>query len=155
MTVGTREQITVQPLLDLEEYGNRIVAGEMTKPYKPKAYSLTGMLKPLPIMEELARADVKHESERIMITVANRFAVRRQDLISKKRDRIFVTARQIGMYIIHTTFDGRMSLKAIGRMYKRDHATVIHAVKTVTNLMETSRAFSKQVESLIDLCYEQ
>jgi chromosomal replication initiator protein len=44
------------------------------------------------------------------------------------------------------------SLAAIGLMYgDRDHATVIHARKTVNNLMETNKVFREKAEEALKL----
>jgi len=68
-------------------------------------------------------------------------------LQSKTRKRHIVQARQLAMY-----FAKRMtkaSLASIGsQIGKRDHATVLHACKTVDNLTETDKQFRKYVEDL-------
>ena len=68
-------------------------------------------------------------------------------LQSKTRKRHIVQARQLAMY-----FAKRMtksSLASIGsQIGKRDHATVLHACKTVDNLTETDKQFKKYVEDL-------
>ena len=68
-------------------------------------------------------------------------------LQSKTRKRHIVQARQLAMY-----FAKRMtktSLASIGsQIGKRDHATVLHACKTVDNLSFTDKQFRKYVEDL-------
>ncbi|QXP74116.1 chromosomal replication initiator protein DnaA [Tenacibaculum sp. AHE15PA] len=68
-------------------------------------------------------------------------------LQSKTRKRHIVQARQLAMF-----FAKRMtksSLASIGsQIGKRDHATVLHACKTVDNLTETDKQFKKYVEDL-------
>jgi len=68
-------------------------------------------------------------------------------LQSKTRKRHIVQARQLAMY-----FAKRMtkaSLANIGaQIGKRDHATVLHACKTVDNLTETDKNFRKYVDDL-------
>jgi len=68
-------------------------------------------------------------------------------LQSKTRKRHIVQARQLAMF-----FAKRMtkaSLASIGsQIGKRDHATVLHACKTVDNLAETDKQFRKYVEDL-------
>ncbi len=70
-------------------------------------------------------------------------------LQSKTRKRHIVQARQLAMY-----FSKRMtkaSLASIGsQIGNRDHATVLHACKTVDNLTETDKQFRKYVEELKD-----
>ena len=68
-------------------------------------------------------------------------------LQSKTRKRHIVQARQLAMY-----FAKRMtkaSLASIGsQIGSRDHATVLHACKTVDNLTETDKQFRKYVDEL-------
>ncbi|MFD1315788.1 chromosomal replication initiator protein DnaA [Namhaeicola litoreus] len=68
-------------------------------------------------------------------------------LQSKTRKRHIVQARQLAMY-----FSKRMtkaSLASIGsQIGSRDHATVLHACKTVDNLLETDKQFKKYVEEI-------
>jgi chromosomal replication initiator protein len=68
-------------------------------------------------------------------------------LQSKTRKRHIVQARQLAMY-----FAKRMtkaSLASIGsQIGSRDHATVLHACKTVDNLTETDKQFRKYVEDI-------
>jgi len=68
-------------------------------------------------------------------------------LQSKTRKRHVVQARQLAMY-----FAKRMtksSLANIGNQIgQRDHATVLHACKTVENLTETDKQFRKYVDDL-------
>jgi len=66
---------------------------------------------------------------------------------SKTRKREVVQARQIAMYFakLYT----KSSLATIGaHCGGKDHATVLHACKTVNNLMETDKRFRAYVEEL-------
>jgi len=79
--------------------------------------------------------------------VSNYFELDVATLQSKTRKRHIVQARQLAMY-----FAKRMtkaSLASIGsQIGKRDHATVLHACKTVDNLTETDKQFKKYVEDI-------
>ena len=79
--------------------------------------------------------------------VSNYFELDVPTLQSKTRKRHIVQARQLAMY-----FAKRMtkaSLASIGsQIGKRDHATVLHACKTVDNLNETDKQFRKYVDDL-------
>lgn len=66
---------------------------------------------------------------------------------SPKRTRDVAQARQIAMYLCkqHT----KSPLSAIGAAIGgKNHATVLHACKAVTNLMETDKAFLQMVEEI-------
>jgi len=85
--------------------------------------------------------------ELIQKVVSKYFDIDVATLQSKTRKRHIVQARQLAMY-----FSKRMtkaSLASIGsQIGKRDHATVLHACKTVDNLSETDKQFRKYVEEL-------
>ena len=68
-------------------------------------------------------------------------------LQSKTRKRHIVHARQLAM-LFAKKFT-KASLASIGsQIGKRDHATVLHACKTVDNLSSTDKQFRKYVEDL-------
>jgi chromosomal replication initiator protein len=70
-----------------------------------------------------------------------------ETLQSKTRKRHIVQARQLAMFFAKKMT--KSSLASIGsQIGKRDHATVLHACKTVNNLTETDRDFKKYVEDL-------
>jgi chromosomal replication initiator protein len=52
-----------------------------------------------------------------------------------KRDRGQVSPRQISMYLMRK-YTG-MSLKDVGKVFNRDHTTVIHACGRINDLVET------------------
>jgi chromosomal replication initiator protein len=70
-----------------------------------------------------------------------------ETLQSKTRKRHIVQARQIAMYFAKKMT--KASLASIGKQIgDRDHATVLHACKTVNNLTSTDKQFKKFVEDL-------
>lgn len=151
MTVGTKEQMMKTPLVCQDkEYARRVVGGLMTERYRLKPYSAAGMGANISSLENLSRMDVLVDAERIMIGVGKRFGLTQEQLISKSRKREIVTARQMGFYIIKNRYDGRISLSSIGSLYGgRDHATVLHGIKTVNDLIETSKTYNKTLDELI------
>ena len=73
---------------------------------------------------------------------------------STERTREIAQARQIAMYLSkqHT----KAPLTAIGAAIGgRNHATVLHSCKAVTNLMETDKNFRRQVEEIEKLVLAQ
>jgi len=71
--------------------------------------------------------------ENIQKTVAEYFRIKTSDLLSKKRTRNLTRPRQIAMSISRELTT--MSLPEIGNSFGgKDHSTVIHACKTISNL---------------------
>lgn len=63
-----------------------------------------------------------------------------EDFYSKSKKRELVQARQLAMHFAKKYT--KLSLAEIGKQCGgKDHATVIHALKTVTNLLETDKQF--------------
>ena len=84
---------------------------------------------------------------RITEEVCRYFNIDEQSLNSSKRTRNVAQARQIAMYLAkqHT----KSPLAAIGAAIGgRNHATVLHSCKAVTNMIETDKAFKGQIEEL-------
>lgn len=73
-----------------------------------------------------------------------------EDIKSQSRKRHKTVARQLSMYWIKQKTT--LSLKCIGAMFGgRDHSTVIYAIQTVNDLMETDRRFAKTVSNIENL----
>lgn len=85
--------------------------------------------------------------EYIQKVVSDYFSMDVETLQSKTRKRHIVQARQLAMYFSKKLT--KASLASIGsQIGKRDHATVLHACKTVNNLSTTDKQFKKYVEDL-------
>lgn len=83
----------------------------------------------------------------IQKTVSDYFNVSLEDLKSKTRKKDIVIARQVAMYFSKDYTDH--SLKSIGYHFGgRDHSTVIHALQSVSDLVDTDNKFKDSVEEL-------
>ena len=79
--------------------------------------------------------------------VSDYFQMDIDTLQSKTRKRHIVQARQLAMFFAKKFT--KASLASIGsQIGKRDHATVLHACKTVDNLSSTDKQFRKYVEDI-------
>ncbi|NVK49818.1 MAG: chromosomal replication initiator protein DnaA [Cyclobacteriaceae bacterium] len=83
----------------------------------------------------------------IQKTVAEYFGIEQDDLKAKTRKKEIVIARQVAMYF-SKEFTNH-SLKSIGYHFGgRDHSTVIHALTTVNDMMDTDTNFKNSVNEL-------
>lgn len=85
--------------------------------------------------------------DHIQKTVCDYFNIPLEQINSKTRKRNIVQARQLAMYFSkkHTN----SSLATIGlHCGNKDHATVLHACRTVNNLSETDKQFKSYVDEL-------
>lgn len=106
---------------------------------------------------ELAQRIVKkishNESKPITIdtiinTVCSHFGLEPSMIHTKSRKRDVVQARQIAMYLAKTNTD--YSASKIGTLIGgKDHATVLHACKTIRELQEVDKTFKAEVNDII------
>ncbi len=93
--------------------------------------------------------------EKVQKTVCDYFGITRDAMLSSSRKRQIVQARQISMFLSRNLISN-CSLSTIGsETGGKDHATVLHACNTVTDLMATDRSFRKYVTDLEHLLSRQ
>ena len=86
--------------------------------------------------------------DKVQKAVCDYFNITRDALLSKSRKRQIVQARQISMYLSRNLVTN-CSLSTIGaETGGKDHATVLHACATVSDLMQTDKFFKKYVSDL-------
>lgn len=81
---------------------------------------------------------------RILSEVAAMAGVSQKELVGPRRDKRLVRPRQLAMAVARTYTDA--SLPEIGRVFHRDHTTVIHAISAVEKWGdETTKAIMETV----------
>jgi chromosomal replication initiator protein len=99
------------------------------------------------LADTLKQADRKVTMEVIKQKVCEHYNMRMTDLISARRARAVARPRQVAMYLAKQLTT--RSLPEIGRAFgKRDHTTVLHAVRRIETLIETDSALAEDVEIL-------
>ncbi len=85
--------------------------------------------------------------ETILKTVSDFYGVEISAINTRSRKREVVLVRQVAMYLAKKYLD--LSTAKIGLYIgNRDHATVLHACKTVTNLCETDKQFRGELSQI-------
>lgn len=106
----------------------------------------------LNLAKDIVEKFVKNTKREVSIdyiqkVVSDYFQMDVSTLQSKTRKRHIVQARQLAMFFAKKYT--KASLASIGsQIGQRDHATVLHACKTVDNLSSTDKQFRKYVEDL-------
>ncbi|MFO7862396.1 MAG: chromosomal replication initiator protein DnaA [Salinivirgaceae bacterium] len=106
----------------------------------------------LDLAKSLIEKFVRHTKKEVTLdsiqqAVCNYFGMPMEQLKSKTRKRDIVQARQIAMFFAKSKT--KASLSTIGSLIGgKDHATVLHAVKTVGNLKETDKRFKTYIEDI-------
>jgi chromosomal replication initiation ATPase DnaA len=104
----------------------------------------------------LARELLVHEptvycvnAEKIVGIVCGYFQTELKSLQSKSRQRHIVYPRQLCMYFLKS-YTG-LTQKIIGEMFgSRDHTTVIHAVASITDLLDVDAIVQRDVKILTE-----
>jgi chromosomal replication initiator protein len=95
----------------------------------------------------VSNIEVEVDIDFIQKAVSEYFSVPLDALKAKTRKKEIVVARQVAMYFAkeYTNF----SLKAIGQYFGgRDHSTVIHAIQSVNEMLESNRKFKTSLDEL-------
>ena len=103
-------------------------------------------------LEYLLRDTIEQENqtaltiEGIQRMVAEYYDIRLGDMTSKQRPNNIAFPRQVAMYLCREMTD--QSLPAIGNGFGRNHATVLHAHRTVGSKMKTDSGLRQTILSL-------
>ncbi len=127
---------------ELEGVSNSLIAQAA---FERKEYSIE--LAQSVIERSVKNHRVELTIDHIQQIIADYFNLDIQSLQSKTRRRNVVQARQLAMFFAKKYT--KNSLTTIGsQIGQRDHATVLHACKTVENLVETDQMFKRYVVEL-------
>ena len=120
------------------------VASYATLTGKPIDMAATEMLLQDVLMEQ---AQNQLTIEIIQKKVADHYQIRHSDMTSKRRPNNLAIPRQIAMYLARSLT--KHSLQEIGDAFGgRDHGTVIHACKSVDNMLEQDTTARGSIEFL-------
>ena len=106
----------------------------------------------LDLAQRIVRKISRNESKPITIdtiidTVCSHFGLEPSAIHTKSRKRDVVQARQIAMYLAKNNTD--YSASKIGTLIGgKDHATVLHACKTIRELREVDKTFRTEVDEI-------
>ncbi len=83
----------------------------------------------------------------IINKVSEYYGIEPEDINTRSRKREVVLVRQVSMFLAKKYLD--LSTAKIGQYIgNRDHATVLHACKTITNLSETDKQFRNELNEI-------
>lgn len=98
------------------------------------------------LLEQEAITEVRPED--IMRAVAEHFDLRLADLTGKQRPQYIALPRQIAMYLCRQLTP--LSLPSIGSTFGRNHATVLHACRTIDERIRRDPNFAKTIQAIKD-----
>ncbi len=85
--------------------------------------------------------------ERIISEIAKKYHITPEEIKGKKRSKDVAMARHVSVYVIRKATD--MSLKSIGKIFDRDHTTMMSSLDVVESEMEADSNFEHDVNALI------
>ena len=76
-----------------------------------------------------------------------KYSVKKAELSGKSRVKEIANARHIAIYLIRNITE--MSLPNIGKLFNRDHATVMSSIDNVESRINSSSQFEAEINELI------
>lgn len=103
------------------------------------------------IIQHTPNTAVKEVSlDKIVEEVSNIYNVKQEDIYGKSRKAEIVLARQLSIYLaqVHT----QLSVSKIGLLIgNKNHATVLHSIKTIKNRLKVDMALKEQIDELSNI----
>ena len=108
-----------------------------------------------PITEDLAQRAlqtiIKREKtaispEKVMDEVAARDGIRRDDILSARRNRDVAVPRQLAIYLTREL--AQLSTTRIGDAFGRDHSTIMHACRKTADSIAADKEFARIVDEI-------
>jgi chromosomal replication initiator protein len=85
-------------------------------------------------------------AEMVRDFIARQFKLSVQDLQSRSRKKTIAFPRQVSMYLSRKYTE--QGLAEIGKVFNRDHSTVLHSVRVITDAISRNGSIRGQVELL-------
>ena len=83
----------------------------------------------------------------ILTATAQHYNIREKDILAPGRSARVINARQIAMWAARELT--RCSLPQLGRIFKRDHTTVLHSVWKIGAMRQSDPAFAAETDALL------
>lgn len=95
----------------------------------------------------------QHLTDKKIIDKACKFYnVSKEDILGKSRTKDINHARQASCYMMR--YELKMSFPQIGRIFSRDHSSIMNGVSKIEKMIKTDIEIREQIETLKNLIYE-
>ena len=113
-------------------------------------HELMGVPMGIPLAEQAIK-DVISEgkpitTQLILQEVAKFYGISADKLSSSNRSKETVLPRQVAMYLVRQEL--RYSLPEIGKIFSKDHTTVLHSINKIENYLATSDEMGQVIDTL-------
>jgi chromosomal replication initiator protein len=85
--------------------------------------------------------------DKVFAAIFKKYSIKQEDIKGTKRNKEIAQARHVAVYLLRTVTD--MSLPKIGKIFKRDHTTILSSLDNVEKRMAQNPVFRAEVEELI------
>lgn len=85
--------------------------------------------------------------EKIFSSVYQRYGIKKEELVSAKRNKEVAFTRHVTIYIIREVTE--MSLPNIGKIFNRDHSTIMSSIETVEKKLITDAILNVEIDDMI------
>ncbi len=85
--------------------------------------------------------------DKIFTAVFKKYSIKKEDLIGTKRTKEIAFARHVSIYLIRSVTE--MSLPNIGKIFNRDHTTILSSCETIEKKMLTDPIFNIEINEMI------
>ncbi len=85
--------------------------------------------------------------DKIFSSVYQKYGIKKEELISSKRNKEVALARHITIYIIREVTE--MSLPNIAKIFNRDHSTIINSIETIERKIITDAVLDYDINEII------
>jgi len=79
--------------------------------------------------------------------VSNVTGIKRRHILGQRRFRRYIDARHMAMQLVRQST--RLNLTSIGRLFDRDHSTIIHALNSIESIMDVSEEHSRRFSEVV------
>ena len=86
------------------------------------------------------------DAGRIIDCVCKFYSIKKDELLGRKRTKDIALARQITMYLITELLS--MPLEAVGRIFNKDHSTVIYAKRQISEECKKNRKLAVEINDM-------
>ena len=82
----------------------------------------------------------------VFAAVFKKYNVKQEEIKSTKRNKEIAQARHVAVYVLRSVTD--MSLPNIGKIFNRDHATILASIRAVEKRLNTESGFHLELSDL-------
>ncbi|MBO4343741.1 MAG: chromosomal replication initiator protein DnaA [Clostridia bacterium] len=85
--------------------------------------------------------------DKIITYVSQKTGIAPEEIVGKRKTNEIAMARQVSIYLLRELTE--MSYENVGKVFNRDHSTVVSAVKKIKEMMDKDSSFEAQIDDMV------